>query len=444
MTPNPQTAINLTFLPWQYDFFFRRQARVKLIHKGRRLGLTQGAAYYLIVSMLQGRYKKVLWGDTVASNIDKYVERYFLPFLRKISSACFKWRKQDRCLQLSDGTIDFRSADRPENWEGFGYDFVFLNEAGIILRNSYLWDNAVRPMLLDNPASEAIVGGTPKGMWHRGAKHKFWELVEQGYDDDRTLIVQHSTYDNPLLSREEIKRMEKEMPESVVRQEIYGEFLDIDESVLISMAVVRRAAERLPPPFETVRAVNPLIMGIDVGWAVDPTGWAVRCGNLIHDYGFVRPRRSDLATVDELVAVINHYNPDYLVLDQGYATGVESMLIQRGYDPILVPFGAKAQAKDRYMNKRVEMYDRLRMALEQDLCIPDEVGLHTALSSMGLVASARGVMQLEPKEAIKERLGDNAKWLNVADAIALTYAHEWGPRHRRRGKVIKSIENIDH
>jgi hypothetical protein len=30
--------------------------------------------------------------------------------------------------------IDFGSAERPENLEGFSYDFVVLNEAGIILK----------------------------------------------------------------------------------------------------------------------------------------------------------------------------------------------------------------------------------------------------------------------------------------------------------------------
>jgi len=419
--------MNLNLLPWQAEFFFKSDKRRKLLHKGRRLGFTQGAAYYVIVSALQGKYKKILWGDTVASNISAYISRYFIPTLKHLPGL-HDYKKQEKLLRIKDTVIDFRSADRPENWEGFGYDLVILNEAGIILKDAYLWDNAVRPMLLDNPNSVAIIGGTPKGKYYKGQIHKFWELVQQGYSDPDTLVAQYSTYDNPMISEDEIKQMEQELPESVVSQEIYGEFLDIDEAVLINMMIIKEATQRESLPFEMLRNSEPVILGIDVGWSVDPTGWCVRCGNLVHDYNFISPRRNDRLTAEELIDIIRHYEPDHIVMDQGYATGVESLLVSAGYNPMLVPFGSRAQDKAKYANKRVEMYDRLRKAISDKLVLPDEPGLHQALSSMSIISSARGLMQLEPKDKIKERLGDGAKWLNVADALALTFAYDWGAK----------------
>ena len=58
--------------------------------------------------------------------------------------------------------MDFRSADKPENIEGFGYALIILNEAGIILKNRRLWEETIRPMAMDYKA-KVIIGGTPKG-----------------------------------------------------------------------------------------------------------------------------------------------------------------------------------------------------------------------------------------------------------------------------------------
>lgn len=38
-------------------------------------------------------------------------------------------------MKFMNGSIlDFGSAERPENMEGFAYDYMVLNEAGIILK----------------------------------------------------------------------------------------------------------------------------------------------------------------------------------------------------------------------------------------------------------------------------------------------------------------------
>jgi hypothetical protein len=104
--------------------------RWRMFPKGRRLGATQGAAAAMIEYMLEGH--SILWGDTIATNINRYIERYFEPILKR-NKIPYDWRKTAKSLHVGTGYIDFRSADKPENWEGFGYRTVFLNEAGIIL-----------------------------------------------------------------------------------------------------------------------------------------------------------------------------------------------------------------------------------------------------------------------------------------------------------------------
>src|SRR3989304_753994 len=106
---------------------------------------------------LEGKFKKGLWVDVVNSNIDKYIERYFIPHLNKLPRTMWEWRKQAKMITIQDAYIDFRSADTPETMEGFGYDKAFLNEAGIILKNEYLWNNAIMPMFWDYPQAKVVI-----------------------------------------------------------------------------------------------------------------------------------------------------------------------------------------------------------------------------------------------------------------------------------------------
>ena len=55
-------------------------------------------------------------------------------------------------LKIGNSSLDFRSADKPENIEGFGYALIILNEAGIILKNRRLWEETIRPMAMDYKA----------------------------------------------------------------------------------------------------------------------------------------------------------------------------------------------------------------------------------------------------------------------------------------------------
>src|SRR3990167_9610171 len=195
--------------------------RFVIVPKGRRFGLTRGAANNFIKKALKGQFKKGLWVDTVNANIERYVERYFLPAINKLPEGMWHWRKQQKILEIKDSYIDFRSVDNPENIEGFEYDEWFLNEAGIILRNEYLYNNAIKPMLWTKN-THGVIGGTPKG------KGLFEQLYQRGLDplQENYQSFHFTSFDNPYIPHEIIMQDMKDMPERVVKQEIYAEFLD--------------------------------------------------------------------------------------------------------------------------------------------------------------------------------------------------------------------------
>ena len=204
------------------EAIFQSPARIVSIKKGRRAGFTKGAANNTIKVALEGKKKKGLWVDTVNTNIERYVERFFIPPLKRLPLSFWKWQKQQKTLHIGDFYMDFRSVQTPENIEGFGYDYMILNEAGIILKDVYLWQNAIKPMMWDSDC-QAFIGGTPKG--GGGEFEKLYRLGEMG-DNPKFASFELSPFDNPYVPDAVVYEDMKTMPQRVIDQEVYGKFLD--------------------------------------------------------------------------------------------------------------------------------------------------------------------------------------------------------------------------
>lgn len=220
--------LELSYTQPQIDIFHKDlDIKYKLIAKGRRFGFTKGAAHACIEWIIEG--KSILWVDTVNGNIDKYFERYFEPVL-KDNKLPYKWNVQKKVLKLFDGYVDFKSAENPENIEGFGYHKIILNEAGIILKDDDLYTKTILPMLIDFSDSQLIAGGVPKGKLKKdGNEHRFYTLFKRAQVNPRYKTYKYSTYDNPLLTRTDIEELALEiaaLSEEGKEQEIDGDFID--------------------------------------------------------------------------------------------------------------------------------------------------------------------------------------------------------------------------
>lgn len=229
----------LEFSPKQEELFFPEHhfPKYNIVPKGRRAGVTRGASKAIIrygldenLWFLPKGPIDILWGDTVQSNISNYYEKYFFPELMQIPPNLWKWRAQEHILKVGRATVVFKSAERTENWEGFGYHIIFLNEAGIILEDDYLFNNAVLPMLGDFKESRIIAAGTPKGKRTKNGIHKFYDLYLKGLKDPERYRIMEFTYrNNPFITREEIALLSLDMDEHTRLQEIEGKFVDLTE-----------------------------------------------------------------------------------------------------------------------------------------------------------------------------------------------------------------------
>lgn len=233
--------IGIGFHETQKKIFLGKGARFKIVAKGRRFGFTRGLAMFVILKMIAYPGISVLWVDTIYSNIERYFDRYFRPELKRLSLKMWNYNRNKSELKIqvdNKGTtsvLDLRSADRPENLEGFGYHLIIINEAGIVLKNRNLWQESILPMTLDYKA-EVIIGGTPKGKKTKNnEKHLFFDLFEKGLNDTtgRYKSYNFSSYDNPLIDPVEIDEMVKETSAHLRDQEVFGKFVDVSQGRII-------------------------------------------------------------------------------------------------------------------------------------------------------------------------------------------------------------------
>ena len=235
------SEITYKITPLQKEMLSNLTAKFNSVAKGRRWGITHVMMIFLFKTVLQEKVQ-ILWGDTVHGNIDRYFQRYLLPLLKQLPPNSWNWNQQRKELRIINATtmdftsdkasiVDFRSADTPETWEGFGYNWIILNEAGIILKNSYLYKNAILPMLLDFADSKLVAVGAPKGKTTKnGEEHPFYTLHKNGIANRKGYRSQQFTsYQSAVAGKDDIDNLVEELGghnHPIVRQEIYGEFID--------------------------------------------------------------------------------------------------------------------------------------------------------------------------------------------------------------------------
>jgi predicted phage terminase large subunit-like protein len=265
MIKTTELKINYEYSPAQVEIFetLPQTYQHMVIPKGRRVGATYGAAVYCIIQASNG--KNILWVDTIQLNLDIYYRKYFLDMLKQMPTGSYNYRAQMKDLQIGTGTVYFRSAERPENIEGFAYDIIILNEAGIILKGQHgrdLWYSTVYPMTIDHAAKVFFIG-TPKGQMasarERADETLYYELAKKGGLDgnpavDKWVCKTYSTYDNPWLDEANIQKVEDDVPYAIRQQEILGRFIDHGQAEIFHDEWFH-ISDQLPAPDAVLRKV---------------------------------------------------------------------------------------------------------------------------------------------------------------------------------------------
>lgn len=200
-----------------------------------------------------------------------------------------------------------------------------------------------------------------------------------------------------------------------------------DEDSYIKAAQVIRAKNT---PY--IQTDAPLIIG------VDPAREGKDRICLVHRKGrnITKMKKLPKMTLTELSSYlakeIRQYSPTKMFIDVGgLGIGVYDMMVANKYDKIVVAvnFGGSPDDKDKYVNKRAEMYGEARRWLEAWPChitTTDQQAadqLQAELCSVGYTYSNNQALQMEKKEKMKER---GLPSPDMADAFVLTFAFPVG------------------
>src|SRR5258705_8513242 len=119
--------------------------------------------------------------------------------------------------RVGGGWLQFRTAEEPDSLRGEGIDFVVFDEAAHIQNLEQMWEQCVRPSLMDRRGDAWFIS-TPNGfnyfnnLFLRGREHNDWRSF------------QFPTSANPHIAFDEIAELRKSFPALVTRQEIDAEF----------------------------------------------------------------------------------------------------------------------------------------------------------------------------------------------------------------------------
>lgn len=304
-----------------------------------------------------------LWIDTTQSNIDRYIERYAQPVLRNLPDRDWHYARRDKILYVRDSILDLRSSERPERIEGFGYSLITINEAGIVLKNPYIWESAVLPMMLDYPESRAVIGGTPKGKYdpkrrreYGKHEHLFYELFLRGLNGDYPEYesYQFSTYANTLIAKELIDKLKRDLPSTLIRQEIYGEFIDDDLGSIIK----RDYWQYYKRKSQYIRIVHSWDTAFGEGQENDynvGTVWG-ETKNGYHLLDFVKIRASFPKVQKEIKRLYDKWKGQF-VLIEGHASGDDLISSLRASTKIPIKRMRKTKDKVYYANSVSNIFE---------------------------------------------------------------------------------------
>lgn len=292
------------------------------------------------------------------------------------------------------------------------------------------------------PVCEGIFNGSPKeahiiqagnptrlgGPLYRACSvaRDIWKVIEITADPDdpnRTPRVSIET------ANEQIKQYGRDNPWVLVR--IFGQFPPSNFNALIGPDEIRAAQARVIRDLGS----NPRILGVDVARFGDDQSVIVkREGQQV--FNLIKKRNIDSVQGAGLVArVINDWKADATFIDDtgGYGSGWLDQLRTLGHSPIGVGYAREAHDKDRYFNKRAEMYFDAVEWIRNGGALPPNTDELLAAMTQTTYAFKGDRLILEPKESIKAKLGYSP---DEADAFVMTFAEQVAFRRNpeERGK----------
>ncbi len=305
---------------------------------------------WLVTKTLLG-HGRLGWWVSPTYGQAKVAWRYFFLLFRR-TGIIRSFNRSELTVYLILGCrLEFKSADKPDNLRGEGVQALVLDEFADM--DPMTWQQVLRPTLMDTKGCACFIG-TPKGMnW---ASKLFFKA--QSGDDPEWHAWQYSSYSNPFIDREELKKVEAETPESVVRQEIYAEPMENAD------AVFRNVEELSTSKPEAAVRGQAYQMGVDLAKYKDFTVISVFKGK--RQVYLERFNKIDWSLQEKRIfeAAIKYNNADIVVDSTGLGDVVYERLKKLGLR--VMPFQITASTKPDLIDTLSVRCDKKELQLLND------------------------------------------------------------------------------
>jgi len=202
-------------LPWQQQVS-REAKRFNVLSIGRRAGktffaqdrLAQREVLTMPAAWFSPSYKYMteVWRETALR---------FAPIIARQNIS------ERRMEFITGGVLEFWTLENQRAGMGRKYRRVIIDEAAFVPTLLDIWNYSIRPTLADY-AGDAYIVSTPKG------QNGFWRLWQLGQDEHEPEWAswQMPSEVNPLIPRDELAAMRRQLPERVAQQELDAMFLE--------------------------------------------------------------------------------------------------------------------------------------------------------------------------------------------------------------------------
>lgn len=347
--------------------------------------------------------------------------QYFQRFAARFPGVEFNQSELTVRFPHNNAVIKLYGADNADAMRGLYFDGIVVDEVADMESN--VWSEILRPCVLDRHGWCLFIG-TPKGI------NLFSQLYFAALDKPDWYAGIYPASKSlgvlPWITQKELDAAREDMTDAKYRQEFMCDFGAASDNVLITMDLYRECTKRQPD--KSIYTMEPMILMVDVArFGGDSSVIGRRQGFA----GFPTERFTkidNMELADQVAARIERYNAEHIFVDGGRGEGVIDRLRRLGYNIHEVNSQSTASDTSKYMNKRAEMYDRLRKWMEDGGALPYCPRLEAQITAARYDFNSKGQMFLEPKKDIKDRIGMSP---DEADDFALGFAQTIKPRLNR-------------
>ena len=397
--------------PYQLEVH-NRMKRFTVLVCHRRWGKTVFAVNTLINAALKTKKKQAHFAYIAPYRVQAkgIAWLYFKRYALMVPGA--KVNESELFVEFPNGArIRIFGADNAEALRGHYFDGVVFDEVSDM--RPEVWGEIVRPAMADRKGWGLFIG-TPKGI------NLFHELYTHALTSPNWYAGMYTIDDVtlPWLPSSEVLEARAAMSAAQFRQEFLCDFTASCENTLITLDLVSQAYGKHLRTDQYDRM--PRVIGVDVArFGDDRSVIQTRQGLAAFEPRIYR-EMDNMELAAKVAEVIHSFKPEAVFVDAGRGEGVIDRLRQLGHIIIEVNFGGSPLDKQRYVNKRCEMFDSMKAWLQAGGALPNNPELKSSLVVPTYKFDAANRMQLESKEDMKKRVGFSP---DPADALALTFAH---------------------